>query len=261
MTRYRSHSPLKERVAAYYAGSSDGKFSSSSSRAAARALGSSVPLITASDVIYLPEYGSVALVPLSQPHLAYLSHAQSMPLLSAAAEIPVYPPVSTEKALMDIGSRVVSANGRDAAESRSSNSLDAPDGGATVETASVPVRRRSRRDNGTDKEDEEPPHLYNDSATAAGAGTGTKIETETETMDREDTVSEQSSGSQDRSEAQDTTDAASRGEEVNGAADALVLVDTAADMLAWVCLVLPGMPNNVRLCISVNIQQSLAFYG
>ena len=199
--RYRSHSPLKARVAAYYAGSSDGKLSSSScSRAAARALGSSVPLITATDVIYLPEYGSVALVPLDQPHLAYLSHAQSLPLLSAAKDIPVYPPVSTEKALIDIGSRVVSANSREAADSRSSNSVDAPDGGATVEPA--PVRRRSRRDNGTDKEDEEPPHLYNDAAARTGEA-GRK---------EEDSVSEHSSASQDRSEAQDTADAASRGE-------------------------------------------------
>ena len=150
----------------------------------------------------------MALVPLDQPHLAYLSHARSLPLLSAAKDIPVYPPVSTEEALIDIGSRVVSANSREAAESRSSNSVDAPDGGATVEPVRLPVRRRSRRDNGTDKEDEEPPHLYNDAA----ARNGEAERKEEDREDREDSVSEHSSASQDRSEAQDTADAASRGE-------------------------------------------------
>ncbi|KAF0298139.1 hypothetical protein FJT64_000467 [Amphibalanus amphitrite] len=219
--RYRSHSPLKARVAAYYAASSDGKFSSSSSsRAAARALGSSVPLITASEVLFLPEYGNVALVPLSQPHLAYLSHAHSLPLLAAAGDIPVYPPVSTEKALRDIGSRVVSAVGREAAQSPGSTE-DAPDGGADGDTeraAGPPARRRSRRDNGTDKEDEEPPHLYNESAGAPPVHKAQDREEreeegedeEEEAIDREDTGSEHSSGSQERSEAADTADGASR---------------------------------------------------
>ncbi|KAF0313241.1 hypothetical protein FJT64_016231 [Amphibalanus amphitrite] len=220
--RYRSHSPLKARVAAYYAASSDGKFSSSSSsRAAARALGSSVPLITASEVLFLPEYGNVALVPLSQPHLAYLSHAHSLPLLAAAGDIPVYPPVSTEKALRDIGSRVVSAVGREAAQSPGSTE-DAPDGGADGDTERAggpPARRRSRRDNGTDKEDEEPPHLYNKSAGAPPPVHKAQDredreeegeDEEEEAIDREDTGSEHSSGSQERSEAADTADGASR---------------------------------------------------
>ncbi|XP_037067929.1 uncharacterized protein LOC119089364 [Pollicipes pollicipes] len=191
--RYRSHSPLKSRVSAYYAASSDGKLSSSSSsRQPGRSLGASVPLVTASDVLYLPEFGNVALVPLSQPHLAYLRHAQSLPLLAAAAagvDIPVYPPVSTEKALMDIGSRVVSASSRDAADSRNTDRAEAPAGSSSVDGAP----RRSRRDNGTDKEDEEPPLLYREPA--AGS--------EQEPA-QEETGSEQSSGSGERSEQQET---------------------------------------------------------
>lgn len=163
--RYRSHSPLKTQTASYL-GSSDGKFSSSSSshlRHHRRTPHNrSVPLITATDVIYLPEYGNVALVPLNQPHLEYLSHTKSLPLLAsealaAADGIPAYPPVSTERALLDIGSRVVSARDRDAVDSRSTVSEEA-DGDADVRQEGP--RRSQKGDNGTDKEDEEPPLLY-----------------------------------------------------------------------------------------------------